>query len=175
MNQERFVNVFLNNIGSFGSFLLGFPYDIHDIIHRLCNLDSLSTVSVLSRLDDPVITKILIILLEVHPFLILFITWMDMKSDRKSEPRVSPFSWIEFLQIDEEGFLVWQMMILWQFVVDFELFSFDRERRLFKQREVIDKGILLPRTPYEVYPIFERSFFKNLNHLDSLFNNASDK
>lgn len=175
MNQQRFVNIFLNNVSSFWSFLLRFPYDIDDIIDCLCNLDSLAAVSVLSRLDDPVITKIFIILFEVHPFFILFITRMNMESDRKSKPWVSSFSCVELLEIDEKGFLVWKMMILRQLVIDFEFFSFDRERRLFKDRQFIDKSVLLPRTPYEINSIFEWSFFKYLHHLNSLFNNTSYK
>jgi len=106
VNQQRFVYIFLHNISSFRSFLLGFSYDIDHIIYCLCNLDSLTTISILSRLDDPVITKIFIVLFEVHPFFILIITGMNMEGDRKSKPWVSSFSCVEVLEVDEEGFLV---------------------------------------------------------------------
>jgi len=82
MNQKRFVNVFLDYIGSFWSFLLWFSDNVDYIIHCLGNLNSLSTISIFSWLDDPEFSNTFIVLFEISPFFITIVTNMDMKSDR---------------------------------------------------------------------------------------------
>ena len=77
VDKQRVVDVLLNNEGAVSIFLIGSANDRFDFLNSLDDRDSLASVRVLTRLDDPCVLRCPVLFPDLLDSILIFI-WVDL-------------------------------------------------------------------------------------------------
>ena len=134
LHEQRVVDVFLQDHGPAASAVL--MYEVPDPAQLLLDLDACASVRVLSRLDDPNVLSVLV-LLAAHTFTLVILlkfvefcialAMFDVESQRQSvKDTVLIITAVRVVvpHVEEEGLLVVQVLVEFEAVVHFLELSF---------------------------------------------------